>query len=216
MVTWDPMHEVVPEGAHGNVKIQHLEVNKKDSDFTRLRASIGHAGEYVPEGKYCRMLIDGHVVMSDTQEEKSSNYAVAYAAHGNVLIAGLGLGMILCPILRNPKVRSVTVIEKNPSVVLLVGAGRFPNKEKLTVVNADIFEWEPSKGDKYETVYFDIWQDICTDNLVEVTKLKRKFAKNLNRQDAEAWMGAWKEDYLRRRIRQERRNDTRWAIGGRL
>lgn len=200
------MVDIVPEGATCNVKIEHFEVSKADSDFTRLRA-FQHPGEYVPPGKYVRLRVGGGVMMSDTPMEQDSNSDVMYRANGKVLIAGLGIGMILVPILENPDVTEVTVVEKSSEVLTLVGGrGKFPNIEKLKLVHADIFEWTLPVGARWDTIYFDIWQDICEDNLEEVTRLKRKFALRLNRDNPQAWMGAWQEENLRYERRRRARN----------
>ncbi len=68
------------------------------------------------------------------------------------------------------------------------------------------------KGQKWDTIWLDIWVDICEDNLDEVTALKRKFARRLNRENPEYWMQAWQEDYLRYLRRQSRRQEREWAF----
>ena len=52
-------------------------------------------GEYVPPGRYARLFVNGTMFMSDTPMERNTNYAVVRNAHGNVLIAGLGIGLRL-------------------------------------------------------------------------------------------------------------------------
>lgn len=143
-------------------------------------------------------------MMSDTRMEQISNYEVVRKAEGDILIAGLGLGMILLPIVNNSDVQSVTVIEKYPDVVALVEApirhhlGK--RSKKLTIVNADIFQWRPErKGRQFDVIYFDIWPDICTDNLEEMTKLRRAFAPYLR---VGGWAACWKQDELKARRRQ--------------
>lgn len=199
---WKSVIDYIPEGQSGNVKIEHFEVTTEASEMSRMRScfSPGRTSEYVKEGKYARLIIDGSVVMSDTDMEKTSNRSVVNKAHGNVLIAGLGLGMIILPLLDKTEVKSITVIEKNPDVINLV----YPHlkSEKLTVINADIFEWKPEKTAKYDSIYFDIWTFISLDNLDEIKKLHNKFKNKLNRVDANGWMDSWQYGELKYRQKQ--------------
>jgi len=203
-----PMFQVVPEGVEGEVKISHFEVSKMDSTFTMIRA-MQNPLSYVPEGVYCRLTVGRTLMMTDTSMEKRSNYGVVQNSRGNVLIAGLGIGMVLLPILEKPEVETVTVIEKYKDVIKLVethireAAG--DAGKKLQVIVADIFEWVPPKGGKWDTLYFDIWPDMCTDNLKDMEKLHRKFAR---RKTPGAWMDSWQKDYLKYQKQREKR--CRW------
>jgi len=201
---WKPIINYIPEGQSGNVKIEHFEVTEEASSFSRMRSMFSSdRSEYVKEGKYARLIIDGSVVMSDTDMEKSSNTHVIQNAHGNVLIAGLGLGMIILPLLEKPEVKSITVIEINQDVINLVYP--YLKSDKLTVINADIFEWKPEKMVKFDSIYFDIWTFISLDNLDEIKKLHNKFKNKLNRTDNNYWMDSWKYDELKYRRRQYNR-----------
>jgi len=198
---WKPIINYIPEGQSGNVKIEHFEVTEEASSFSRMRSMFSSdRSDYVKEGKYARLIIDGSVVMSDTDMEKRSNTHVIQNAHGNVLIAGLGLGMIILPLIEKEQVKSITVIEKNQDVINLVYP--YLKSDKLTVINADIFEWKPEKTAKYDCIYFDIWTFITLDNLEEIKKLHNKFKNKLNRTDNNCWMDSWKYDELKYRRRQ--------------
>lgn len=204
------MQEIVPEGAKGVAKIEHFEVSKSDSAFTAFRP-----GEYVPPGKYARLKIKGGVMMSDTRMEHITNYTALNRATGDVLIGGLGIGMLLLPVLQKPEVKSVTVVELYQEVIDLVepairkAAGS--DSVKLTVVRDDVLTWRPTKGVTFDTIYFDIWQDISTDNLKEIATLKRAFARRLRRDNPRSWMGAWVEDQLRSAQRRSRRDEQEYG-----
>lgn len=134
-------------------------------------------------GDYTRLRYKGEVVMSDTQMEKSTNSFVMNYAHGDVLIGGLGIGMILLEIDKNPSVTSITVIEKYADVIELVGS-QLPLSDKVTIINADVFEWKPPKGTRYDCIYMDIWNYINEDVYQEEMKpLKRKFSRYLKPKD---------------------------------
>jgi len=107
---------------------------------------------------------ESQVVMSDFHYERATCVEVVERAHGDVLVAGLGLGMILRPILGKESVRSVTVIEKYQDVVDLV-LPTLPASEKLTVLLDDIYTWKPPQGRHYDVIWFDIWPDIEVNRL---------------------------------------------------
>ncbi len=145
-------------------------------------------------GTYVR-LVDkelNEVVMSDTSMERRTNVDVVERAHGHVLIAGLGIGMILRPILENPRVASVTVVEKYAEVIELNRRSGFDlNHHKLRIVNADIFEWKVPGPLRWHVIYFDIWNTIGRENRPEMDELHRRFEETLV---PGGWMESWRRE----------------------
>jgi hypothetical protein len=202
--------EIVPPGVSGNVRIEHFEVSQKDAEWTQLRAAVNRRGdEFVPAGKYAKLIVDGSIMMSDTPMEQRTNRQAIRKATGHVIIAGLGLGMILHPMASKPEVTKITVIELSSDVIKLV-APYLPSK--VEVVQADIFEYRPEKGTKFNTVYFDIWPSISGDNLEEMSKLHRRWAHYKTK---EAWMNSWCRDELLEQKARRRRHSNPWdrALG---
>jgi predicted membrane-bound spermidine synthase len=199
-----PMQTVLVPKEIGTVKIEHYGISEKEAEFAQLRSAI-HARpeEYVESGKYVRLYINGRLAMSDTDMEKRSNLDFVRNANGKMLVAGLGIGLIIIPALRKKEVESIEIIEKNEDVIHAVGmqlrSYLMDQKlnRKLSIIKDDVFKYKPEKGKKWDVIYFDIWNDICVDNLEGITKLKRKFARRLNRANPRCWMGAWQEDNLR-------------------
>lgn len=161
------MHKLLGEASHGIASIQHYEITPLDA----MRDSF--CGIPTVEGKVAKLLVRGQLVMSDSYHERRSNSYAVHMAKGDVLVAGLGMGMILHPILDKENVRTVTVIEKEPDVIALIQPS-LPSP-KLAIIQADIFLWKPPKGAKYDMIYFDIWPDMCADNLPEMAKLHQRF-----------------------------------------
>lgn len=189
----------LPEGQSGNWRVVKLTVSKADADFAAMRAMAGSSmgRGIVREGEVITQLLRGNtVVMSDTMDEIRDHWGVAHAARGRVLIAGLGLGVVVQACCEKDSVEHVTVIDKSPDVIKLTG-GIYQERygDKLTIVEADIFEWKPPKGDEYGAVWFDIFDTICADNLPQMTKLKRKFGR------VASWQGCWAEAECRRQAR---------------
>jgi hypothetical protein len=132
------------------------------------------------------------VVMSDTPMEKKTNKEVYDMANGNVLIGGLGIGMILLALQSKPEVKTITVIEKYKEVIDLVSP-QLPLNEKVTIINEDIFNWIPSTPMRYDTIYLDIWNEISGEDYKEHKKLRKKYSKILNNNNSKCWMGCWRE-----------------------
>jgi spermidine synthase len=203
-LTFPKMVLILPPGKSGDAEITHFTVSEADSKFTAMRA-FQHPGSYVPEGQYAQLTVGRTLMMTDTQNEKRTNRAVVHNAHGHVFIAGLGIGMILHPIAAKPEVTKITVLEKSQGVIDLV-KGTLP--AKVEVIQGDIFEYKPAKGTKFSTIYFDIWPDITTDNLPEMTTLHRRFRSSLVQG---GWMDSWCRDQLKSQKRREKRQDSRYG-----
>jgi hypothetical protein len=203
MSKFTPMVEVLQPGKLGEAEIKHYTVTRDLSMISALRGR----GEYCPEGSYAQLFVRNYLVMSDTLMERNTNWQIVREATGHTFIAGLGLGMILVPILRKPEVTKVTVIEKSQDVIDLVlpqlRAYLGADADKLEVICADILVWLPPKGWKVDVVYFDIWADICVDNIEEIIALHRRFARRKTH-----WMNSWCYERLKSHKRQEK--SRRW------
>jgi len=186
------MTDIIPPGRKGSVEIEHFEMSEEEASYTRMRAAVTNGREQaVKPGKYAKLIVDGQLMMTDTQMEQDTNRLFVAQTKGNVLIAGLGIGMVLPPILKREKVDTVLIIEKSQDVIDLV-APHFlkDNEERLFVMRGDILTWEPDPSWSFNTIYFDIWPTICGDNYDEMKALKSRFKKYLK---AGGWIGSWCE-----------------------
>lgn len=176
----------VPEGTSGVWRIERKHV--APSKISILQ-DIFHSGRYVPEGDYTFLYRGGTLVMSDTPDEKRDHLDPVIKAKGNCLIAGLGIGMVLNAIALKPEVEHIDVVELSEDVIKLVGKyyqDLYPNR--ITIHNVSIFDFKPTIH--YDVAWFDIWDDLCEDNLEEMAKLHRKFGKKAD------WKGSWGKTYL--------------------
>lgn len=158
---------LVPPAKRGIAEIVH----DTPSQMDRLQGALH--GQPLTRERYCRLLLNGSPMMTDAEFERKTNMTPILTANGDALIAGLGIGLILEPFLTN--CQSVTVIEKEQDVIDLVA----PSFPKAAVIHADIFEWLPAKGVKFDTIYFDIWPDVCADDLEDDKLLRKRFRKYL-------------------------------------
>jgi hypothetical protein len=176
----------IPEGQCGAWRVEKFEVTAQEADVHNLRAVFNaRRGETrIDPGVYTRLMHGGAIVMSDTPGEKQDHYRFVQSATGNVLIAGLGLGMVTSAVLAKDDVKHVTVVEIAQDVVELVTPHLA--SDKLEVITADIFKWKPAKGAQWDCAWFDIWPCVSEQNLVEIKKLRAKFVRRCKQ------LGFWK------------------------
>jgi len=173
----------IPEGEAGAWKVEKFKLTKED-----LRFDFGNmkAGRQAVPGTYTKLTRNGECIMSDTPAELCDLSQLDRTAKGNVLIHGLGLGIAAELCLRNPEVLAVTVLEKDTDVMRLVWPTlRTRWGARLTVIPGDAFEFKPTS--RFDVVWSDIWDGICADNLKEIRKLKRMWARYCE------WHGFWCE-----------------------
>ena len=136
-------------------------------------------------------------------------------ANGHVLTAGLGLGYFAYMTARKENVASVTVVERDPSVISLFEAELLPqveHRDKIRVVQADAvdyFEHELPKH-PYDYVFADLWHD-ASDGLPLYARLRRI-------EDAQgASFDYWIEDMLLFHLRSGIFDELEkaWQTGGR-
>ena len=185
----------------GNAEIDVFDLDAEAASMTYIRGrEFG-----IPMGSYTRLLVDGGVMMSDTPFEYRSNLPFLRRAEGKVLINGLGLGCCVDYLLKaksDTAVEHITVIEKNEHVIKLIKAylKKYCNSGKLTIIHADAFEYKPKKGERFNVVWHDIWPNMGTDNLPEMTKLHRQYGRRCD------WQDSWQKEYLTRIKNSQKRN----------
>lgn len=81
------------------------------------------------------------------------------AATGHVVLAGLGMGWMLSEIVKKPTVKSVTVVEKNESLMTWYGDELCRNTEKVVkVIRGCIYEEAKRFDFKEYKFILDIWE----------------------------------------------------------
>lgn len=165
----------------------HLEVIKNNwhpKRFEKYSKSLTIGKEYV-------VLYDKSqlkVMMSNNEFEMITNQKFIDNAKGDVIIFGLGIGLIIYPLLQDDDIKSITIVEVDKDLIdetfpILLKADV---KSKLKVINTDAFQYQDNK--KYDTIYFDIWALINEQAFSEMKILSDKFSNNLN--DG-GWIDSW-------------------------
>lgn len=189
------------EEQKGLAKIERFEISDEKSRKLNLLSSMNGEPYFmrVEEGSYVKLVVDGVLMMSDTHMERYTNEAFVSKAHGDVMIAGLGVGLILNALeskVQSGEINSITVYEKYQDVIDLV----FPKYKHLPikVICQDILEYKPSKEETYDTIYFDIWPRISKCNLQQIKILHNRW-KFRKRKDG--YMDSWMKSYIQRAYR---------------
>jgi hypothetical protein len=147
-------------------------------------------------GTYTRLKRGDTVFMTDLYDEWfTQKIAIDQALErgGHVLISGLGLGLILDSILQSPEssVERITLLELSPEVIALVGQHlleRYP--ERLEILEADVFTWQPPTDIHYSVVWHDIWPNPqAPETLAEMETLEARYLSLCD------WHGCWPREY---------------------
>ena len=145
----------IPDGVSGKFSVQKVYISY-------------WVGSVEPKDTYTILYSSGENIMQDTTREYREHKQFLKEAHGDILVAGLGLGMINESLMNNPNVKSITIVEKNQEVIDLVWP-HCPKNEKIRLVHADIYDWEPDS--KWDIGWFDSW---CGENQ------HTEYQKNMN------------------------------------
>lgn len=126
------------------------------------------------------------VWMSLTPMELESQAPHAHYAYGHTVVGGLGMGMVLYNILKNPNVDRVTVVEKEQAIIDIfhecIPWQDWDGMDKVTIVNSDIFDYVPEAP--IDFLATDIHSELGSMELREDTQ---RICKRLQ----PALMGVW-------------------------
>lgn len=194
------MAEIVPEGKVGKATVEHFVITKDTFQ--------GWQSERTRPGRYALLRVGGSTVMSDTDREMRTNLGPLMDARGDVLLGGLGLGLMVLPLVFKPQVTSVTVVEVSRDVCGLVLSplqdflrGKFSAQTgqqysgKFRIELGDVRKWKPAKpGRQFDYLYFDIWGNRNVDNVDEMKELHRAYRRYLR---PGGKVTSWDYDHLR-------------------
>lgn len=127
---------------------------------------IPQIGFFDCEQEYPAILENGRIWMTVTPLEINTIQPCIDAAHGKVLAFGLGLGYFAYMAARKKEVKSVTVVERNRSIIELFTEQLLPQfgniSAKLNIVCADAFDYAQSSmgSEGFDFVFTDLWHDV--------------------------------------------------------
>ena len=111
-------------------------------------------------------------MMSNHESETKTNQKFLDSAKGDVLIFGLGIGLIVFPLLQDKDIKSITIIEIDGGLINMISP-IIKEKDiysKVEIINCDAFEYHNLINKNYDTIYFDIWAIIDDNSFDEMEK----------------------------------------------
>ena len=184
------MHKILEERAGQRFSIKYRKATLDDCrlENDRCLLSFNFKTHFdLRPGTYTYLCEGDEYIMSDCPTEIFTNVEFISRAHGDVLIGGLGLGIMLKILQELPRVTSVTVIEKESEVISLV-EDQLGLPRHIEVINADVFDWIPKKN--YDVIYTDIYSDLSLPELQKLDFLENKFKKYLQ---TNGWVSSWRQ-----------------------
>ncbi len=136
-------------------------------------------------------LRSGKTWMSDTPAEYYAMWELTARSIGpNVLVGGLGLGVLGHILAAQPSIESVTVVELEPDVVALVQKYLPP---KVKVIIGDFLVKAPELGQRqhFNTVIADIWERFDDAEFGIVRKCQEMMEKDVPQARRVYWDAHW-------------------------
>ncbi|MBR6916990.1 MAG: hypothetical protein IKN38_02285 [Clostridia bacterium] len=168
----DPYYKniVIPDAKDGAWELKH-ETLKPAEAFVCRDFIVTEDGRLIPQLGFFTMPFSFPAVLEGGREwmtlmpnETVTTMPAIKAARGKVLTYGLGLGYFAYMASEKDDVASVTVVERDRSVIDLFSRHilpQFPHKEKIDIVRSDAFEYASNvaPGEEYDFVFADFWHD---------------------------------------------------------
>ena len=208
----------VPEGVAGEWSVRRFAVTSEYAGQYNqyYRAQWGRAARVIEQGVYTGLFgPGGDPWMSDVFGEQADHEPAIRRIEqlqpgGQVLMNGLGLGMVLQAVLRRGRgfaggggMARVDVIEVQSEVIQLVGPHYQRMAERaeveLTIIEADALRYRFPAGRRWDVVWHDIWPEVSTDNLATMTRLHRRYGTRAR----------WQDSWCRREVLWLRRREQR-------
>ena len=172
----------IPEGVSGDFEITHYTNETTDNNWLMyLQMKNESFDTYtVLLKKGCPMPI-----MQDSLAEHNEHQWLWDNATGDVLIGGLGIGLVHQTLMDNPDVTSVTIIENSQDVIDLVWDNCVKD-DTFTLIKADIETWTPPADSSWDVAWFDTW---LIDNPMNIKQYKELMYEKYG--DYVTTMGTW-------------------------
>ena len=180
----------IPEGRSGEWVVEKFVLAERTQPDERPEWFRHRAG------RYTRLRQASTVFMTDLYDEwwtQRGAMRQACRRGGEVLVTGLGLGLVVESILRAPgsSVKRVSVLERSPDVIRLAGPHlRALHGDRVEIFEGDAFTWQPPPGRHFSVIWHDIWPNPHEPGVFdEVAVLERRFAAFCD------WQGSWVTQY---------------------
>lgn len=204
-----PIKGLIPQREIRGFSISHaIEPEDKTWDVISMRTAImrgcsPHKVRYDSDRTVTVLNDKNGKWMSDVPIELESHIEVAAKCKGNVLVGGLGLGIICKYLQRNPEVKNVHVIEISQAVISLVWR-QLDLDRRFSIIQADITDYlnsiEERTDDYYTCCYLDTWRADSETEFIETVLPLKRLAMECTGLDGDH-ITCWMEDVMLGQIR---------------
>ena len=153
----------IPDGTAGDIKVTHyIHPAGKPIQVVSMRNTLlmGYHQMHLSLDKpldVSQLSYNGGVWMTSEPQELWQMDLAIKEAYGNVLIGGLGLGIISHMMSRKRKVKWTTTVEKDGDIASLVWP--YISEQRRTLVIDDLFNYlRDLQPGVFDYAFFDIWQ----------------------------------------------------------
>lgn len=166
--------------------------NLEEQDLIHWKKNVGalHMDKVQIGKEYIFLYHKGleKTMMSDHESEIITNQKFIDSAKGDVLIFGLGLGLIVFPLLKEKDINEIIIVELDEGLIEMVSPiiKFFGSSNKFKIIKGNCFSWNTDR--KFDTIYFDIWEVIDEKSFGEMEYLQSKYRRNLKEG---GWMDSW-------------------------
>lgn len=141
---------------------------------------------FLPPGRYMKLVeFPDKLWMSNVPAEIMDHKPFVRKAKGNVLIIGLGIGMVLEGVLCKKNVSKIIVLDIEKDIIDLVSPFYRKFKKKISFVNGDVRDQSTienlAKDAPFDSIYIDIWPKIVPETYDEMAILRGIYKKFLSK-----------------------------------
>jgi spermidine synthase len=142
--------------------------------------------------------LTGKVMMSNHETETYTNIKFLDNVKGDVIVFGLGIGLIILPLLNDDRIKSIDIIEIDIGLIEMISKklAKYDINKKINIINADANEYHLVNKKLYDTIYFDIWYSVEIQTFAQIDTLHSNWNRFLKKGGwIDSWLSEKRKDY---------------------
>ena len=157
-----------------------------DQEFELSFSGLVENTTYENNKEYCYLLNnDGKFILSNSNSMLKFYKPYLDEINGETLFFGLGLGLLILPLLNDPSVTKIDIVEIDTNVIDYVYNKKIKPLDinnKINIINQNAFNFTTTNT--YDYILIDIWSEKNQTAINDMNFLKDKFITNLNENGA--------------------------------
>lgn len=196
----------IPEGKSGEYSIEHdhkpagAEFALASARTAMLGGDPGGTLKFDTPTRWHTLRYDGGIWMQDIPIEQFQMRKHVESFNGDVLIGGLGLGVVVNHLAARPEIDNITVIEVSQDVINLVEPHLKDPEGKVTVLCESLFDYLTHSPYIFDFAFFDIWQSDGEGTFLNTVVPLRKLAMENGVVQHDSYIQCWNETVMRSQL----------------